>query len=181
LSAVRRLIVEPLGRHHDRAGFSCGVQELDGYFARQAGQDTRRRIATVFVIVDEDKPSKALGFYTLSAITISARELPEKMARKLPRHPLSAALIGRLAIDLAEQGAGLGASLIMDAVSRALAVSAEVAIFAIVVDAKDEDAKRFYQHFGIRSLAGGRHRLFWPLTPIAKDLRTPSSVPLKKR
>lgn len=165
MNAKRRLIIEPLGNRHDRAGFSCGLPQLDTYFSRQAGQDTRRRIAQVFVMVDEDLPARPLGFYTLSALSIGGQEFPKDIARKLPKHPIPAALIGRLAIVRTEQRSGLGASLIMDAVSRSLAASTEVAIFAIVVDAIDENAKAFYRNFGFRDLTAERRRKFLPLAP----------------
>jgi hypothetical protein len=97
--------IEPLGSHHDRAAFSCGEPALDAYLHGQAGQDTRRGISRVFVATFED-PAEIAGFYTLSACTVEARNLPDKLARKLPKHPLPAALIGRLAVDLRYQAQG---------------------------------------------------------------------------
>ena len=96
-------VIEPLGRQHDRAAFSCGVAELDDYLKRRAGQDIRRRIARVFVAT-EDGSNIVLGFYTLSALAIDVSSLPEDQARRLPRHPVPAALIGRLAVDRSAQG-----------------------------------------------------------------------------
>jgi GNAT superfamily N-acetyltransferase len=160
------LIVEPLGKHHDRAPFSCGVRQLDRYLGRQASQDVRRRIARVFVAVRETAPQRILGFYTLSALAIAAAELPPEMARKLPKHPMPAALIGRLAVDVAAQGTGIGKMLLMDAIHRALAVAKDIAVFAMVVDAKDENARRFYEGFGFIPLAETPTRLFLPLSSV---------------
>jgi hypothetical protein len=97
-----RLVIEPLGKQHDRATFSCGVAKLDDYLKRRAGQDVRRRIARVFVCT-EDGSNLVLGLYTLSALAIDVSAPPEDQARKLPRHPVPAALIGRLAIDRSAQ------------------------------------------------------------------------------
>ena len=84
------LVIEPLARRHERAGFSCGLPELDRYLARQAGQDVRRRIARVFVCTVSDTDT-VLGFYTLSALAVGLASLPADLARKLPRHPVPSA------------------------------------------------------------------------------------------
>ena len=97
------LVIEPLGKRHDRAAFSCGIPELDRYLVQQAGQDVRRRIARVFVCTAEGSDT-VLGFYTLSALAIDLSSLPEELSRKLPRHPVPCALIGRLAIDQSSTG-----------------------------------------------------------------------------
>ena len=158
------LIIEPLGRH-DRAAFSCAVAELDDYLKRRAGQDVRRRIARVFVCI-EDGSDVVLGFYTLSALSIDVSSLPEDQARRLPRHPVPAALLGRLAVDRSAQGRGLGRLLLADAIQRALGASEQVAIHAVVVDAKNEAARRFYQAYGFLALSDQPMRLFLPLRSV---------------
>ena len=157
------LVIEPLGQHHDRAAFSCGVPELDRYFRRQAGQDIRRRIARVFVAAAAIAPERALGFYSLSALSIATEELPRDIARKLPKHPMPAALIGRLAVDKAAQGIGIGKMLLMDAIHRTFAASEEIAVFAMVVDARGRNARRFYETFGFIPFPETPARLFLPL------------------
>jgi GNAT superfamily N-acetyltransferase len=159
------LIIEPLGKH-DRAAFSCGVAELDDYLKRRAGQDVRRRITRVFVCT-EHEADVVLGFYTLSALAIDAGSLPEAQARKLPRHPIPAALIGRLAVDRSAQGTGLGRLLLADAIQRTLSASEQVAIHAMVVDAKNEAARRFYQAYGFLALSDQPMRLFLPLRSVS--------------
>ena len=114
------LIIEPLGKRHDRAAFSCGLPELDRYLARQAGQDVCRRIARVFVCT-VGKANAVLGFYTLSALSIDLASLPEQLSRKLPRLPMPCALIGRLAVDHSAHERGLGRMLLADAVKRTVA------------------------------------------------------------
>ena len=159
------LVIEPLGKQHNRAAFSCGVADLDDYLKRRAGQDVRRRIARVFVCT-EGGSDVVLGFYTLSALSIDVSSLPEDQARKLPRHPVPAALIGRLAVDRSAQGRGLGRLLVTDAIQRTLGASEQVAIHAVVVDAKNEAARRFYQAYGFLSLPDQPMRLFLPLRSI---------------
>ncbi len=154
--------IGPLGDIHDRKNFSCGEPSLDTYIERQAGQDVRRRIARVFVATFDD-PASIAGFYTLSALAVEASELPAELSAKLPRHPIPAALIGRLAVDQRYQERGLGAYLLMDTLSRALAASESVAIHVVVVDTLDERASDFYQAFGFRLFPSTPKRLFIPL------------------
>ena len=120
LTDFHALIIEPLGRRHDRKAFSCGLPELDRYLARLAGQDVRRRIARVFVCTAGEADA-VLGFYTLSALSIDLASLPEALSRRLPRHPVPCALIGRLAVDRSAHGRGIGRMLLADAVKRTLA------------------------------------------------------------
>ena len=156
------LVIEPLGKRHDRASFSCGLPELDRYLARQAGQDVRRRIARVFVCTAGEADT-ILGFYTLSALSIDLASLPEQLSRKLPSLPLPCALIGRLAVDRSAHGRGLGRMLLADAVKRTVAAGETVAMHALIVDAANDDAKRFYERFGFTPLTDDPMRLFLPL------------------
>ena len=156
------LFIEPLGSGHDRTSFCCGLPELDRYLARQAGQDVRRRIARVFVCTAGETDA-VLGFYTLSALSIDLASLPEQLSRKLPRHSVPCALIGRLAVDRSAHGRGLGRMLLADAVKRTLAAGEAVAMHALIVDAANDDARRFYERFGFVPLTDEPMRLFLPL------------------
>ena len=156
------LTIEPLAGRHERAAFSCGLPELDRYLARQAGQDVRRRIARVFVCTAGETDA-VLGFYTLSALSIDLASLPDRLARKLPRHPVPCALIGRLAVDRSAHGRGLGRMLLADAVKRTVAAGETVAMHALIVDAANDDAKRFYGRFGLVPLTDDPMHLFLPL------------------
>ncbi|MBK5965556.1 GNAT family N-acetyltransferase [Thiocystis minor] len=156
------LVIEPLGLHHDRTAFACGHEALDLYLRQQAGQDSRRRLARVFVCIEPDRPA-ILGFYTLSAVSIDLSVLPPHLVRRLPRQPVPAVLIGRLAVALGMQGQGLGRLLLADAVKRTLSVSATIGIHAMVVDAKDHRSKQFYERYGFLALPDSVERLFLPL------------------
>lgn len=165
MTASKRLVIEPLGKHHNRAAFSCGVDELDSYLKERAGQDVRRRVAQVFMCC-EDGDHTILGYYTLRSLSIDLSSLPGNRARRLPKHPVPAALIGRLAVSERAQGQGIGKMLLADAVERTLAASENIAIYALVVDAKDEDAKQFYESFGFTQLLDQAQRLFLPLISL---------------
>jgi predicted GNAT family N-acyltransferase len=159
--------VEPLSAFHDRAAFHSGSPELDHYFHQQAGQDARRRVAAPFVMLDETE--SLVGYYTLSAYSVQSRELPEAVARKLPRYPLlPATLLGRLAIAAAYRGKKLGHLLLMDALYRSLRSTSEVASVGVVVEALDDAALEFYRHHEFRSLADRPNRLFLPMLTIEK-------------
>lgn len=164
--AIESLTIEALGRDHDRAGFYCGVESLDRYLKHQAGQDVKRRISRVFVARRSQERTRVLGYYTLSTLSIDLSILPESIAKTLPRHPIPAALIGRLAVDSTAKGQGVGKMLVANAIRRTLAVSTEIAIYAMVVDAIDEQAASFYRQYGFTRLAEGRSRLFLPLKTL---------------
>ena len=145
----------------DRAGFWCGVEPLDRYFHHQAGQDMRRRMA-VCVIAMEIGTETIAGFYTLAAADISVTEVSEAMTKRLPRYPtLPAARLGRLAVDQRFQGRKLGAALLSDAVRRA--ARAEIAVHAMIVDAKDEGAASFYRHHGFEAYGSAPNALIAPM------------------
>lgn len=165
-TSSKNLVIEPLSRTHDRPSFKCGIASLDDYIKKQATQDLKRRISRVFIASDAGKPSIIMGYYTLSSLSIDIGHLPEALLRKLPKHPLPAALIGRLAVSKHVQGTGVGKMLLIDALKRTLAVSDEIAIYAMVVDAINEEAERFYRQFGFRQLSYENRRLFLPLKQI---------------
>lgn len=153
------IAIEALTKQHDRAAFACGQPDLDAWFYQRAGQDERRNIARVFVAVDDDLG--VVGFYSLGAFTLALDDLPEGLAGKLPRYDaIPAALIGRLARDERVRGQGIGDLLLADAVKRILGAGRTLAVFAIVVDAKDAHAVKFYEAFGFRVFPSRPNRLF---------------------
>jgi ribosomal protein S18 acetylase RimI-like enzyme len=161
-------VIEPLGRH-DRAGFSCGQPDLDAWFRLRASQDEKRNVARVFVAVDEN--FGVVGFYSLSSLSLSLDSLPEAVAHKLPRYDaIPAALIGRLARDERVRGQGVGELLLADAIRRILGAGRSIAVFAIVVDAKDERAADFYRSFGFQAFPSRPKRLFLPTATAAAAL-----------
>ena len=168
--AFTGITVEPLGRQHDRTAFHCGAEELDRYLKQQARQDADKRVAAPFVAVRPPE-TVVLGYYTLSASVLTLTDLPDELARKLPRYPqLPVTLLGRLAVDQATKGQGLGEHLLLDALHRSLTHADQIAAMAVVVDAKDENAAAFYQHYGFIPLQNQPRRLFVPMRSIAQLL-----------
>jgi GNAT superfamily N-acetyltransferase len=165
-------LVEPLGRQHDRAAFACGNEVLDRYLKEIASQDARRLVAAPFVLVATTAPKTILGYYTLSAFGIDLGSLPTEVSRKLPAYPIvPATLLGRLAVDQRYGKQGIGEFLLMDALHRAYVQSAQIAAVAVVVDAADAPAARFYRHFDFITLPDRPDRLFLPMKTIAALFR----------
>ena len=162
-----RFRLEALSPGHAREGFACGVEALDRYFLRQATQDVRRRASACFVAVD-DISNKVAGYYTLAAGGVPLTDLPEDMRQQLPRYPsVPVARVGRLAVDRGFHGQKLGGALLADAALRAL--RSEVAVFALIVDAKDDVAEAFYRHHGFEAFGVRPRQLIVPLSRFARD------------
>ncbi len=145
--------IEPLRPDHDRAGFFCGIPALDQYVRQQAGQDLKRKVASVSVLTADGKT--IAGFYTLSALSIDPQGLPIEVARKLPRLPIPVTLLGRMAVSQLLQGRGLGEFLLLHALEKSFRASQQVASWAVVVDSKA----------GVRSFYLKRDFLPLPIQP----------------
>ncbi|MER2250650.1 GNAT family N-acetyltransferase [Methylorubrum podarium] len=159
--------VEMLGAGHDRESFDCGVEALDRYIRDLASQDMRRMVSKCHVACPAGATTIA-GYYTLAAAEVAVSALPETTTRKLPRYPtVPVVRMGRLAVDRRHRGVGLGAALIINAVTQVL--HAEIAAFALVVDAKDDAAAAFYESRGFVSIAD--RVLVLPLATARKALR----------
>ncbi len=151
-------------RRHDRAGFHCGVPALDDYLHKYAAQQNAKGISTVFVFVDDAAPSKILGFYTLNAAQIDVQQLSDtERKKKLPRYPVPCFRMGRLARAIESRGAGMGGILIGCAVDRCLHARSLVGAYALLVDAKDEKAKSFYERYGFIPCLDAPMTLYLPL------------------
>ena len=157
--------IVPLDAALDRTTFSCGAEPLNRYLREQVSQDTRRRVAACFVALAEGQ--RIAGYYTLASTSIRLTDLPASTGKKLPRYPtVPAVRMGRLAVDQAFKGRGLGGALLADALTRA--VRSEIAAFALVVDAKGETAAAFYRHHGFLALPDATLTLFLPLASVLK-------------
>ncbi|MEX2616820.1 MAG: GNAT family N-acetyltransferase [Alphaproteobacteria bacterium] len=152
---------------HDRAAFSCGAAELDNYIRDYASQDVKRDVARVFVAIQADA-LKVCGYYSLSATSFQRDSLPADQATRLPRYPVPAALLGRLAVDDNIKGRGLGVYLLMDALNRILLATQTLAVHAVIVDARDDVAAAFYRKYGFIPFTGEGRRLFLPMATIRR-------------
>lgn len=147
----------------DRSDFESGVVALDQYFQTRVGQDIKRRVTACFVATDAQ--GQIAGYYTLASASVLLTDLPDAVVKKLPRYPsVPAVRMGRLAVHKRCKGKGLGAALLADALRRA--VTAEIAAYALVVDAKDKNAASFYAHHGFMALPDQPLFMFMPLATV---------------
>ncbi|MGD0233498.1 MAG: GNAT family N-acetyltransferase [Syntrophorhabdales bacterium] len=155
--------VVPLDQAHDRSTFNSGSEALDCYFRERVTQDIRRRVTACFVARSSD--GRIAGYYTLASASVFLGDLPAKLIKKLPRYPsVPAVRMGRLAVDQAFKGRGLGSALLADALTRV--VRSEIAAYALIVDAKDNTAADFYRHHGFLEIAAEPLTLFLPLATV---------------
>jgi GNAT superfamily N-acetyltransferase len=163
--------VIPLDPSLDRNRFCSGANALDRYFRDQVTQDIRRRVTTCFVAVDD--ADRIAGFYTLASAGVLLADLPEHLARKLPRYPtVPVVRMGRLAVDESVRGLGLGGALLADALARV--AHSEIGAYALIVDAKDDAAVAFYRHHGFAAFGGRPQILFLPNATAAAASRSGS-------
>jgi len=151
-------IVEAISKQHIRDQLDCGNIVLNAYLKKYARQNDENNMAKAFVAVGDD--ALVLAYYCISTASIEFEELPEEQRRTLPKYPIPAALIGKLACDQSTKGQGLGARLLIDALQRIVNTSKEMGIKVIIVDAINGEAKRFYQHYGFMALDGQDKKLF---------------------
>lgn len=156
-----RFVIEPLSKGHDRSGFTCGNDRIDTYFRQTVSQDVKRDYATCF-IVHELATGTIAGFYTLSSSNVPLSDIPEALARKLPRYPtVPAVLIGWLARHRDFRGSNLGSILLFDTIKTV--ASAPIGAHAIFAHAIDDGAVDFYASFGFIPLIAKPRTLFLPL------------------
>ena len=156
------LSIQPLTGRHERSAFESGNAQLDAWLRQTAQQHQKRGISKTFVAVASDAPSRILGYYALTACEVLTEELPEDLAKKLPRQ-VPGVRLGRLAVGRSVQGQGLGELLLVDAITRTQLVLEHVGVHALFVDAKDEPAAGFYRKYGFRPLPSDPLRLVLPL------------------
>lgn len=157
------IIIEGLSPHHDRRDFDCGVEELNSYLQRYSGQHERKGIGRTYVAMKNDE-RRVLGYYTISSSAVAFDLVPEN----LPRHPVPVALVGRLAVDKVARSQRLGETLLIHALRSAQRAAEIVGIYAVVVDALDESAKRFYRKYGFNELTDDHLHLYLPMKAIER-------------
>jgi ribosomal protein S18 acetylase RimI-like enzyme len=158
--------IVPLDSSHDRAAFACGKAPLDLFLQRQARQEMKRLVSVTYVLVGAHAREIA-GYYTLSATSVLLADLPDATARRLPRYPaVPATLLGRLAVATKYQRQRLGELLLMDALRRSADAGRSIGSTAVVTDAKDEEAQRFYERYGFIPLNSVPQRLFLPMATV---------------
>lgn len=156
------LVIEQLNiTLHDRKSFDCGVDELNIFLKQHANQNQSKNISRTYVaVVAIDKHKKIYGYYTLSAGHVEFGQFSEDIKSKLPKYSIPIARIGRLAVDKNYKKQGLGGFLLYDAFMNVLKIADRIGIFAVVVDAKNNDAKLFYKKYGFTELQESGLTLF---------------------
>lgn len=159
------LIFQPLTEKHDRTSFDCGVPALNHFLQKTARQHREKGLSNTYVLLDESDPLHVLGYFTLSFLEVESDTLPIPHTRKLPKlSRLPAAKLARLAVASNFQCRGYGALMLAEAIRRVVLTSQESgAITGFFVDAKDEQAQKFYLHYGFLQLNDNPLKLFLPL------------------
>ena len=154
-----------LGRNHDRAGFDCGVPELNAFLRATARQHQQKGISRTFVLA-ENGNATILGFFTLTLCEVQPIELPATVSRHYPTHHLPAVRLARLAVSRKEQGKRFGGLLLSEALYRTRLIAEQAGLIGLFVDAKNDSARRFYLRYGFLSLIGQPLQLFLPIATI---------------
>jgi predicted N-acetyltransferase YhbS len=163
-------IIEPFGKTHERAAFSCGKSSLDDFIRTRVSQYEKRRLGKTFVAVLQGQ-KRVVGYYTLAAGAVAFENMPIEAAHKLPKHPVPVILLARLAVDQSAQGKRLGEGLLLDALQRAMDLSKNLGAHAVEVDALDDSAGSFYAKYGFKPLLDNPKHLYLPMATLEKVLR----------
>lgn len=156
-------VIEKLRREHVLDAFDCGKEELNNFLKRQAWNNQQAHSAQTYVLA---KDLAVLGYYSLAAGSVTHEEATERVRKGLARHPIPVILLARLAVDVSMQGKGIGPALLKDALLRAASAADTIGARALLVHAKDDNAKRFYEHFNFEPSPSDPYHLLL----IIKDL-----------
>jgi GNAT superfamily N-acetyltransferase len=163
------LRIELLGRRHRHKDFDCGSPELNDYLRHTARQHTDKGLSRTEVLVEGEAPDAILEYVTMSLAAIVTDNLPPRYAKKYPAKAHGVKL-ARLAVARSRQRQGLGALMMVHAMRRALQVADSAGIIGLFMDAKDEEASRYYRRFGFLPLPDDPHKLFMPLATLRQAL-----------
>lgn len=152
---------------HRVEGFDCGAEPLNIYVKRFADINNRNGSARTYVSV---RDNQIVGYYTIAPGSVEKERVPERVGHGLARHPVPVILLARLAVDKKEKGKGLGGGLLRDALARVISASEIIGGRALLVHAKDEQAKAFYEHFGFEPSPIDPFHLFLLIKDIKKTL-----------
>lgn len=139
---------QPLAGVHLLDEFSCGEPSLDDWLRKRAMSNQASGASRTFVVVDQDQ--RICGYYAMAAGAVAHQSATSSVRRNMP-DPVPVMVLARLAVDIRAQGVKLGAALLQDAVNRAVAVSYNAGVRALLVHALHERAKLFYEHYGFQA------------------------------
>jgi GNAT superfamily N-acetyltransferase len=154
-----------LDSRHDRSEFDCGVEPLNAYLRQYAWQNQRKGIVRNYVTC---RGTRVVGYYSLAYGSAAQADAPPVLTKGIGKYPIPLMILARLAVDLGEKGQGLGKALLKDAVLRTLQAADIAGLKAIFVQAKDQEAERFYAKHGFIPSPGDLLHLFVPLDRLRK-------------
>jgi GNAT superfamily N-acetyltransferase len=160
-------VLEKLRRNHLLDDFDCGKDELNRFLKLQAWSTQQGQSAQTYVLA---KDSVVLGFYSLAAGAVTHDEATDRVRKGQARHPIPVILLARLAVDLSMQIRGLGPALLKDALLRAAQAADTIGARAVLVHAKDDDAKGFYAHFDFEPSPSDPYHLLLIMKDVLKNI-----------
>jgi GNAT superfamily N-acetyltransferase len=161
---VPQLLIEKLRTDHDVTQFECGKEELDRFLKRFALANQQAQSAQTYVAC---KGAAVVGYYSLAFGSVAHEQTPERVRKGLARHPIPVMILARLAIDKTMQGQGLGQGLLKDALERTMRAAEIGGLRTVLVHAKDDAARAFYEHFNFEPSPTDPYHLF----VLSKDLK----------
>ncbi|MBM5812966.1 MAG: GNAT family N-acetyltransferase [Gammaproteobacteria bacterium] len=166
-------VIEKLRREHVLDGFDCGRDELNHFLKRPAWSHQRAHGAQTYVLA---RDLTVPGYYSLAAGSVTHEEATERVRRGPARHPIPVILLARLAVDRSLQGKGIGPALLKDALLRAASAAATIGARALLVHAKDDKAKAFYEHFDFEPSPSDPYHLLLIMKDVLRIIGIRSST-----
>jgi GNAT superfamily N-acetyltransferase len=160
--------IEKLRPNHELDGFNCGKDELNRFLIHHAWANQQAESVQTYVLATD---RKVVGYYSLAAGAVSHDEATQRVKKGQARHPISVVLLARLAVDKTVQGRGVGPALLKDALVRTATAADTIGARALLVHAKDEQAKSFYEHFGFEPSSTDPLHLFLIMKDIKRRIR----------
>jgi GNAT superfamily N-acetyltransferase len=167
---------EPLASDHVLAGFDCSSEPLNLWLSHYARQAAAAGSARTYVVVDSEQ-HRVVGYYALTAAGLEREGATARVRKGMPRYPVPVVLLARLAVDLSVTGRGLGAWLLRDAMRRTLAAAGTIGVRAMLVHAKNDDARRFYHRHGLEPSPSDPLHLMILLKDIAASMGAADADP----
>lgn len=148
--------------------FDCGIAALNEFLSRYAAKNDALDIGKTFAALNERE--ELVGYFTLASAQIAFETIPDESKKKLPKYPIPALRIARLAVSSNAQKNGIGKWLLAQAFAKAAQVSDIAGLHFVIVDAKDS-SKSFYEHYGFKKLFGDSLTYFLPIETIKSAMK----------
>ncbi len=161
--------IEKLSAVHSLDNFDCGVTDLNRFFIEHALQNQRANSANTYVALENDT---IIGFYSLSVGSVIHAQVPKRISKGLAKHPVPVMILARLAVDKTQHGKGIGKGLLKDALLRTKQASDIAGIRALLVHAKDDNVKQWYQYFDFNESPTDPLHLYLLLKDLKKSLQS---------